>query len=361
MTTPSDPAGSDLENTLRRLDQAAAEPVLRRELFPAPVTIESLDLLRDRDSFLCRARSTDGAEGICVSNDKQIASLYPIFNRRLRPFFLGKDARDLEALLDGVYVHGSNYKLQGLALWLPLATIEFALLDLLGRTAGRPLTEVIGEIRHPSVSIYQANNNRGRSAEETLERIQAGLAKTQAKAIKIKVGGRMGLPEEPPGRSEALIPLVRETLGSEMVLYADANGSYDVAEGLGIGRLLEEARFSFFEEPVPFDHYEETRQVARGLGLPIAGGEQEASLRNFRWLLSRGALQIAQPDLFYCGGMIRSTRIARMAATVGATCVPHLSGTGLGLLYNLLFVATLPNAGPYHEFKDFDQSIPLEC
>ncbi|MEM1059301.1 MAG: enolase C-terminal domain-like protein, partial [Verrucomicrobiota bacterium] len=46
---------------------------------------------------------------------------------------------------------------------------------------------------------------------------------------------------------------------------------------------------------------------------------------------------------------------------VGATCVPHLSGTGLGLLYNLLFVATLPNAGPYHEFKDFDQSIPLEC
>ncbi len=67
-----------------------------------------------------------------------MGSLYPIFIKRLQPYFIGKDARDLEDLLDGAHVFKSNYKLQNLALWVPLATIEFAILDLLvGLPAGR--------------------------------------------------------------------------------------------------------------------------------------------------------------------------------------------------------------------------------
>jgi L-alanine-DL-glutamate epimerase-like enolase superfamily enzyme len=53
--------------------------------------------------------------------------------------FVGKDARDLESLLDGICVANSNYKWQGLPFWVPLASLEFALLDLLGRVAGKPL------------------------------------------------------------------------------------------------------------------------------------------------------------------------------------------------------------------------------
>ena len=51
-----------------QLDQILRQPVLKRELFSSPVIIESLELLRFKDRFLCRVRSRDGAEGISVGN-----------------------------------------------------------------------------------------------------------------------------------------------------------------------------------------------------------------------------------------------------------------------------------------------------
>ena len=72
-----------------------------------------------------------------------------------------------------------------------------------------------------------------------------------------------------------------------------------------------------FEEPVPFDWYEETKQVADALKIPIAGGEQEYSLHGFRWLIANDGLQIVQPDNYYFGGMIRSMKVARMAQAFG--------------------------------------------
>jgi L-alanine-DL-glutamate epimerase-like enolase superfamily enzyme len=352
---------SNNNNAYKDLDEVMKQSVLKKQLFPDPVVIESLELLRYGDNFLCRIRSTDGAEGWSVGNDFQMIYLYPIFTLRLQPFFIGKDARDLEQLLHDVYVYKSNYKLQNLALWVPLATIEFAILDLLGQISGKSMGELIGEIHHPEVSVYQANNFRGHSAEESVKRIKQQLEETPAKAIKIKVGGRMTDPEMPPGRSEKLIPLVREAFGDDMVIYADSNGSYDVKESIRIGRLMEEHEFDFFEEPVPFDWYEETKIVADNLSVPIAGGEQEPSMHGFRWLIGNNALQIVQPDIFYFGGMVRSMQVARMAAARGMQCTPHISGHGIGYLYMMHFISAVPNAGPYHEFKGFNTELPMEC
>ena len=337
-------------------------PVLKKELFTSPVIIETLELLRYRNNFICRVRTTDGAEGLSVSNNAQMQSLYPIFVNRLQNFFIGKDARNLEALLDEVYVHQSNYKLQNLAFWIPQATIEFAILDLLGRLAGKSIGELIGEIHNRKIAVYQANNYRGRSAGESIELIKKNVEETKAKAVKYKVGGRMSNNADfPPERSEKLIPLVRKTFGDDMTIYADSNGSYTVDEAVRIGKILEEYKTDFYEEPVPFDWYEETKAVADQLRIPIAGGEQEASMRVFQWLIENNALQVVQPDVFYFGGMIRSTKIARMAALTDKICTPHISGSGLGYLYMMHFVSTLPNAGPFHEFKGFNREIPLEC
>ncbi|MCK5443568.1 MAG: hypothetical protein KAJ23_16910, partial [Maribacter sp.] len=60
------------------LDAILAKPVLKKELFPDPVIIETLELLRFGDNFLCRVRSTDGAEGISVGNNAQLQSVWPV-------------------------------------------------------------------------------------------------------------------------------------------------------------------------------------------------------------------------------------------------------------------------------------------
>lgn len=347
------------------LDAVLREPVLKRELFSSPVIIDTLELLRDGSSFLCRVRSTDGAEGISVGHSG-MSSLYPIFVERLQPFFIGKDARDLDLLLEKVYIYRLNFRLSGMALGIPLATIEFAILDLLGHIAGKPMGELIGEIHHPQVAVYQATEYREKPVEESLELIKRDVAEYRAHAVKIKVGGLMFMTSEidavgPEGRTETMIPLIRQTFGDEMFLYADANGFYSVDEAIRVGRLLEEYDYGFFEEPVPFDWYEETKQVEDALKIPVAGGEQEYSLHGFRWLVANDGLQIVQPDNYYFGGMIRSMKVARMAQAVGKSCTPHMSGGGLGYLYMMHFVSALPNALAHHEFKGLNTRVQFDC
>jgi len=146
-----------------------------------------------------------------------------------------------------------------------------------------------------------------------------------------------------------------------MVLYADSNGFYTVEEAIRVGKLLEEFDYQFFEEPVSFDWYEETKQVADALSIPIAGGEQEFSLHGFRWLIANSGLQIVQPDIYYFGGMIRSMKVALMAQAFGKSCTPHMSGGDLGFLYMMHFASALPNGMPHHEFKGFNTNIVFEC
>ena len=114
----------------------------------------------------------------------------------------------------------------------------------------------------------------------------------------------MSHPETPVGRSEKLIPLVRKTFGDDMIISADSNGSYTAAQAIPIGKLMQEYKYAFYEEPVPFDWYEENKIVADALEIPIAGGEQEPSTHNFRWLIANGGLSIVQQDMFYFGGMV---------------------------------------------------------
>jgi len=343
-----------------RLDAVLAQPVLKRHLFPAPVIIETLELLRLGDNFLCRVRSKDGAVGLSAANNSQQRSLYALQVNRLQPFFLGKDARDLEGLLEEVFVYESNYKLQSLALWVPLATIEFAILDMLGRIANRSMGQLVGDLHNPTIAVYRANGERDNSAEAVLEDLKRQVAESEAKALKIKIGGRMSHVEYPAGRSERLIPMVRKEFGDRMVCMADSNGSYGVEEGIRFGKLLEEYRYAFYEEPVPFDWYEETKAVKDAVAIPVAGGEQEASMHAFRWLIANDALDIVQADLYYFGGFIRSMKVARMAAAMGKVHTPHISD-GLGYLYMIHFVSAIPNAGPYHEFKGLSQDVPFEC
>lgn len=358
-------AAPKIEERYRKLDQILRQPVLKKQLFSSPVIIQTVELLRYNNSWICRVRSRDGAEGISVAHTS-IPTFYPIFLRNLQPFFLGKDARELDLILEKVFIYQFNFRLNGMALGLPLATIEFAILDMLGRIAGKPVGQLIGDIHNPEVGIYVATEWREKPVQESLELIKGAVAQYDARALKIKIGGLMFMTTDmyavgPPGRTESIVPLVRKTFGDGFALYADSNSFYTVPEAIRVGRLLEQYKYAYFEEPVMFDHYDEIKQVADALNIPIANGEQDYSFHSFRWLIANDGLEIVQPDNFYFGGLIRSMRVALMAAAFGKSCVPHMSGGGLGYLYNIHFVSAIPNAGAHHEFKGFSTTAKFEC
>jgi L-alanine-DL-glutamate epimerase-like enolase superfamily enzyme len=335
----------------RRLERAAEQPILRRDLFPRPVQIASIELLRCGELTVVRARSSDGAFGVAATNGK-VKQLYPILLDLVAPYFVGKDARDLEELLAGVYVFESNYKMSSLALWSPVCWVELSILDLLGRIAGRHVSEILGSRLRDRVAVYVASGKRETEPEEEVAILERRIAETGARAVKFKVGGRMSRDRDSmPGRSERLIELSRKILGDSIVIQADANGSYGVERAVEVGRRLEGIRAALFEEPCPFDWFEETRAVADALEIPVAGGEQESSEHRFEWLIRNGALQIVQPDLHYYGGFLRSTRVARMAAAAGLPITPHASSGNLCYADVANFCSFTPNIGPFHELK----------
>jgi L-alanine-DL-glutamate epimerase-like enolase superfamily enzyme len=347
------------------LDDILKQPVLKKELFTSPVIIETVELLRFENSFICRVRSKDGAEGISVGHS-DLSTLFPIFLRRVQPFFIGQDARDLDLILEKIYIYNFNFRLNGIALGLPLATIEFAILDMLGHIAGKPVGQLIGEIHNPEIAIYVATEFREKPLEEHFELIKKAVAEYDTHALKVKVGYQYAGTKDinypgVPGKTEKMIPLLRKTYGDDMFLYADSNGYYSVNEAIRVGRLLEEYKYSYFEEPVMYDHFEDLKEVADSLTIPVANGEQDQSFVHFRWSIANDGIDIVQPDIYYFGGMIRAMKVARMADAFGKTIVPHMSGGGLGFLYDYILVSAVPNAGVHHEFKGLDTAVKFEC
>ncbi len=347
--------------TKEELEHVAQQPVLKLDSLKEPVIVESVELLRNKNTFLLRTRSKAGVEAITVPNSSRMEQLYPLFLSSILPFFVRKDARELEKHLWEVYRWRDNYKYQGLALWCGVAAMEMALLELMAQTAQRPVAEFFGGAIRRDIPIYTASGVRGNKPEEEIEHLKKLVEESGAQALKYRLGGRMNKNVDSlPGRSEALIPLVRKTFGDQMTLYADANSSYDVKNSIRIGRIMEEYGYGFFEEPVEFDRIWECKEVADALKIPIALGEQEFSERRFAWCIENRAMDVVQPDLHYYGGFVRSTKVARMAAAAGLQVVPHMSGGSLGYLEVVHFASFTPNIGPFMEFKG-NADFPVEC
>jgi L-alanine-DL-glutamate epimerase-like enolase superfamily enzyme len=337
--------------SVEELDRAAAAPVLKLDGLAAPVIIDSIRLLKKDNEYLVHVRSKDGAEGVSLTNPPRANYLSAILKNLVFPVFIGKDARSLESLLWEVYRSQDNYKLYGIALWSPQAWVEFAILDMLGRIANKPMGALLGDIVRQEVPFYVASGRRDTTPEQEVEYLQKLVDRSKAKALKFRVGGCMSRnADASPGRTEKLIPLVRKTFGDAMDIHADSNSSYDPPKAIEVGRMLEEVKAVYYEEPCPFDHLEDTKKVADALTIPVSGGEQEYSDWRFRWTIANRGVDIVQPDLHYYGGMIRSIRVARMAEVAKIPTTVHISG-GFGFVYMLHFTSCVQDVGRYQEYK----------
>jgi L-alanine-DL-glutamate epimerase-like enolase superfamily enzyme len=251
------------------------------KFFSAPVRIASIELLQAHNQFFLRTRSTDGAEGIVQTKD--IADYIQLLGHRVIPHFIGKDARDLEHLVDEVYVTNSNYKLAGQAFWCPVAYVEQSLFDLMGKALKKPVGELMGGVLRKEFPVYLSGSGRETTAEEEVEIYVRGVENTGAKAVKFKIGGRMSDNHDAsPGRTDTILELAQKKLAGKVTLMADANGSYDAKNAIEIGKRLQKMNYLWFEERCPWEELSETKKVADALDMKIAFGEQNSSLWQFQ-------------------------------------------------------------------------------
>jgi L-alanine-DL-glutamate epimerase-like enolase superfamily enzyme len=337
--------------TGEQLDAIINSHLVMTSDIPNPLVIDSIRMLVRGDFCYVITRTDSGIEGISIASGNWKV-FYPILEQKIAPYFIGTDARDLESTLDFIYVQDLNYKIQGLAYWCCVSWIEASILDILGKAAGKPIGGLFGPRCHDMVDFYCASGNRGTTPEEEIEILARRIAPIGVKAIKFKVGGRMSNDADSmKGRSEGLIFKARKFFGDDMIIHADGNGSYSPKVAIEYGKMLEEINAYFYEEPCPFDHLWETKEVADAVTIPLAFGEQETSLRRFRWLIENDAAQVLQPDIQYNGGFIRTAKVARMADLAGIPVTLHISG-GVHYAYVLMLASFTPNMGKYQEMKN---------
>jgi L-alanine-DL-glutamate epimerase-like enolase superfamily enzyme len=136
---------------------------------------------------------------------------------------------------------------------------------------------------------------------------------------------------------------VREAVGPDVKLMVDANNAWTPSTALTMAREMARDRIYWLEEPVSTDDPAGSALVAHNLDVPVAGYETEVGVYGFRDLIAAGAVDIVQPDVTWSGGITECRRIAALAAAHRLPCIPHVFSSGVSLVANLHFVASLPN------------------
>jgi L-alanine-DL-glutamate epimerase-like enolase superfamily enzyme len=291
-----------------------------------PVIVDRIELLDLGVGWCCRVTDRDGNAGVAACSSRMDV-VWPIFAGHVAPFLVGRDARAVEDFVDGVERFKSSYKL-GLPFRVCVAAAEAACLDLVGKLADQNVADLLGGRRRGTIDLYLSHTGRETTPQEEVDLFAPRLAATGCRAIKYKVGGRMSRnADAAPGRTEAVTAALAKAFPA-VERWADANGSYDADHAIEVGRMLNANGVAVFEEPCPFDEYEQTRQVADALDMTVAGGEQDTSFARFRWQIEHRAVDLLQPDVNYCGGLVRFLRVATLANDHGLPVAPHSPKSG---------------------------------
>jgi len=270
-------------------------------------------------------------------------------HRQIAPYALGQDPLDIDGLVDRIIE--AEFKFPGSYVRRALAGLDTALWDLRGKLEGKSVCELLGGKPRP-FPVYGASMRRDIMPEDEAERL-VRLKETHGySAFKFRIGKECGHDEDEwPGRTEAIVPKIRRAVGDDVALLVDANCCYTPKRAIEVGRMLAEYGICHFEEPCPYWEFEWTAEVTQALDTPVAGGEQDCSLSQWRRIINIHAFDIVQPDICYVGGLTRALRVAAMAKKAGLACVPHSANLSLVTVFSLHMMGAIENAGTYVEFS----------
>ena len=299
-----------------------------------------------------RVVTDDGAQGW-----GQVSTYHPdisalILHRQVAPWVLGQDVRELAsigALADRVCE--KEHKFPGSHLYRAIGGVDTALWDLHGRLRGEPVCRLLGGEPGP-LRAYASSMKRDITPEDEARRFALLRERDGFDAFKFRIGAEYGHDQDEwPGRTEAIVPLVRRTLGDDVALLVDANSCYSPRRAIEVGQLLQAHGVCHFEEPCPYWEMDHTRQVREALSLDVTGGEQDNYLPAWEHMVKIGAVDVLQPDVCYMGGMARTLRVAQLGQAAGLPVTPHSANLSLVTLFTMHLLRAIPNAGPYLEFS----------
>jgi galactonate dehydratase len=313
-----------------------------KELRVAPrVRVTGFELLPVRATertvwLIVRVRTDVGLTGLGEASDafgfanttKQDAARMESELRRFVGLIEGKSPLEIGAyrqqaerlVMEGGLVSATAY-----------SAIEQALWDIVGKSLDVPTYTLFGGKARDSLQVY-ANVNRA-----TKPRTPAGFAAAALAAVgegfrAVKAAPFDGFPSlgSPAAAIEtaveagiASVAAMRDAIGPDVELMVDCHSFFDVALAERVAHRLEPYRLAWYEEPVPPEKVDETREIRRRIKQSMAGGEILFGVAGFTPLIRNQTVHVIMPDVKHCGGLLELTRIAAAAETDGVSVAPH--------------------------------------
>ena len=240
----------------------------------------------------------------------------------LKPFLIGENPFEIERLWLRLYYilhgHGSTGSVRGGV----ISAIDCALWDIKGKALGVPVWELLGGKMRDAIPVY-------------------GHASTPEQGEKLMKRGYRFFKCGP--RAETLKTL-REALGYDVEIGVHCHAEFTPAAAIQLGRMCEEYRPMFLEDPVNPENIEAFAKVAEKTAIPLATGERFAGKWAFTELLARNLVDIVQPETTRLGGITELKKLAAMAEAQSVTVAPHDGSVGPIIeMANVHVLASIPN------------------
>ena len=284
---------------------------------PAPITAAVFEI-RSTDAVLVFLDTDEGltGEGLVFAVNGRRLGLLRDMVRSFEPLVVGLEATMTGGFYKRAWTDIGFFGHAGLTVD-GLAGVDMALWDLRAKAAGLNVSRLIGACTD-RVPTYASGGLWLSSDIDALQREAAGFVARGFRAMKMRLGPR------PVAWNVARVRAVRDAIGPDIKLMADANQSLTVPEAIRLGRALEPFDLAWFEEPVPYWNHAGEAEIAAALDTPIASGETEHTSAGMLAMLRQKSADVLMPDLQRMGGPTEFLRAGHLAAGFDVPLSSHL-------------------------------------
>ena len=287
-----------------------------------------------------------GNAALAPQATKQVIDLY------LKPLLIGQDAWDIERLWQHMYRKTMAFGRKGIGM-VAISALDIALWDVLGKSARQPVFRLLGGRTKTRIPVYASRlyaTELGKLAAEAKRYKDQGY-----RAMKLRFGWGPADGAHGMQRNVELVRTVRESIGDDIDLMADAYMGWNLDYAKRMLPLLESFHLRWLEEPVIPDDIQGYAQLKSYARIPIAGGEHEFTLYGFRDLLEARAVDYIQFDTNRVGGITQARKITALAEAYSVPVIPHA-----GQMHNYHVVMASLNSPMAEYFPRVDVEVGNE-
>jgi galactonate dehydratase len=260
----------------------------------------------------------------------------------LREFVIGIDPTRIEQFWSNRFY---RQYFHGLMFYSALASIEHALWDITGKSLGIPVHKLIGGAIRGRARMYANTWFLGaRTPGEYAEKAAAVVADGwDALKFDPLPGSLMTATRQDLEVALDRIAAVRAAVGPDVDILIECHGRLSPESAIRFADVLAPYRPFWMEEPVPAHNPRAMRRVRERTDIAVASGERLSTRWGYRELLEVGAVDIVQPDVTQCGGLLETRRVADLAARYGLSFAPHCPRGPVATAVGLHLAVTTPN------------------